>query len=74
MEYNQIQSNPEYIKALQLLNANGEKLKKELDSKQIDLFELYCESSRELSNITELDAFQAGFKIAMRLILACIKE
>ena len=73
MEYNDIQHNQEYKRALELVNANSARLKNELNPKQADMFERYCESSRELSDIMEMDAFKSGFTIAMSLTINCFK-
>ena len=72
MEISHIESNPEYKEALQLVNKNTERLKAQLTPEQTDLLLHYCESRNELSNITELDAFETGFKLGAGFVIACI--
>ena len=74
MGFNRIQVDDEYVERLLLVNSNSEKMKKELNEKQKELFDRYCESSSELSDILTLDAFKAGFIIAMQLAMNCIKD
>ncbi len=67
MEYTHIETNPEYKATLALFDRNLENLKATLNDEQIELLEKLLTANEELSNITELDCFKAGFKLGTKL-------
>ena len=72
MEVSHIENNAQYKEALQLVNRNYDRLQEELTEKQKELLIRYAESRNEFSNITELDAFETGFKLGAGLVIETI--
>ena len=65
----QICDTKEYKELIRLVNRHTESLKKDLSDEKTDLFLRYCECRNELSDITELNAFKCGFKLALKLMI-----
>ena len=74
METSHIERNPEYKKALQLVNSNFERLQKTLTPEQGELLERYSRRRNEFGCITELDAFKTGFKLGAGLAMESLVE
>ena len=72
MEVSHIENNAQYKEALNLVNSNYDRLQEGLTDKQKDLLMRYAESRNEFSNITELDAFKTGFKLAATILIEAL--
>lgn len=68
-EYNRIENNVNYKKALGLVNLNQERLKASLNDEQKDLLEKLLTASEEFENLIEFDCFKVGFKLGVRFTI-----
>ena len=59
---------------LKLLNRNEEKLTATLSEEQKDTFEKYKDCNREISEISEREAFLNGFRLGARIIIESVNE
>jgi predicted lipoprotein len=69
-DYNCITEDETYKRVMTIVNKDTEELKAILtDAKQTEKLELLIQSLERLSEITESDAFAAGFKLGARLMI-----
>ena len=59
---------------LKLLNRNEEKLTVTLSEEQKDTFEKYKDCNREISEISEREAFLNGFRLGARIIIDVVNN
>ena len=69
---NFIEGNMEYKGLLRLVSKNREALESELSPKQLELFEKYNLSANEMNAVSETAAFQYGFSLGVKLMMACV--
>ncbi|MBR3149048.1 MAG: hypothetical protein IKF64_02675 [Eubacterium sp.] len=69
MEFDHLESDSNYRKAVEAYNLNQERLKAVLSEKQQNMLDLLIKSSNELATIIELDCFKIGFKLGARLTI-----
>ena len=63
-----IEGNMEYKRLLRLASKNRERLENELSQNQLDLFEKYNTSAKEMKSVSETAAFKFGFNLAVWLL------
>lgn len=69
MEFDHLESDSTYRKAVEAYNLSQEHLKASLSEKQQNMLHLLIKSSDELATIVELDCFKIGFELGTRLTI-----
>ena len=64
----------EYMKLLELICRNEEKLQATMTDEQKELFSRYTDAVREHQMITDCLIFQNGFKLGARMMLEVMEE
>ena len=69
-----VEGNRYYKKLLSLMGRNREDLCRDLTATQIESLEKYDDNIREMSSISEKEAFAYGFRLGMRLAVESLFE
>ena len=69
-----VDNNLHYKKLQQLQSRNKAELIECLSEKQKEKLEKYCDTTLEMSSVSEREAFASGFRIALRLACAALAD
>ena len=69
-----VDNNPHYKELQHLQSRNKTELLKSLSEKQKAKLEKYCDTTLEMSSVSERETFASGFRIVLRLACAALAD